>query len=216
MNTPRTPAGTASMAAATAHEAYAQRGALPAAIRSLRAGVAVRGPAFTVLCGPADTLALHHAIAAAPAGSVIVCHTGGHYDAGYLGDIMVTAAEARRVAGFVIDGCVRDFADIARGPVAVFARGLSVKGTTKDPRLPMLLQPRLRIGGVDIDPGDLIVGDDDGVVAVSSAHVADVAARSVDREARETEIRRRLRGGELTIDVYGLPAMPHASGPDPL
>jgi 4-hydroxy-4-methyl-2-oxoglutarate aldolase len=195
------------LATATVHEASGRRGALPAAIRPVRPGLHVQGPAYTVLCGPRDNLALHHAIAAAPAGSVLVCHTGGHHDAGYLGDIMARAAAVRGIAGIVVDGCVRDLADIAAGPVAVFARGLSVRGTTKDPRLPMMLGCRLRLGDVDVDPGDLVVGDDDGVVAVAADRVERDLAAAARREAEEAAIRARLDAGELTTGIYGLPPL---------
>jgi 4-hydroxy-4-methyl-2-oxoglutarate aldolase len=195
------------LSAATVHEASGQRGALPREIRPLSPGTRVQGPAFTVLCGPRDNLALHHAIAAAPAGSVIVCHTGGYHDAGYFGDIMARAAAARNIAGLVIDGCVRDYADIGRGPVAVFARGLSVRGTTKDALLPMMLGPRLRIGDVDVDPGDTVVGDDDGVVIISASRLERDVRASGDRETKEAAIRTRIDRGELTTDIYGLPSM---------
>ena len=198
------------LATATVHEASGKRGALPATIRPIGEGLHVQGPAFTVLCGPRDNLALHYAIIQAPSGSVLVCHTAGYHDAGYLGDIMISAAAERGIAGIVIDACVRDYADLRHGPVPVFSRGLSIKGTTKDPLLPMAIGCRLRIGDVDVDPGDLVVGDDDGVVVVARDRIAADVAASQGREDDEASIRARLRKGELTTDIYGLAEMRQA------
>jgi 4-hydroxy-4-methyl-2-oxoglutarate aldolase len=197
-------------ATATAHEAGGRIGALPPAIRPVGApGATLHGPAFTVTCGQRDNLALHHAIASAPAGSVLVCQTGGHHDAGYVGEIMVRAALARGLAGLVIDGCVRDGAAIVASGWPVFARGLSVQGTTKDPRLVQACGGRLRFatgaGGVDVDPGDLVLGDADGVVVVPAARAAEVLAASAEREAAEQAIMARLAAGETTLEIYGLP-----------
>ena len=200
-------------ASATVHEASGQCGALPAAIKPVAAGMCVEGPAYTVLCGPRDNLALHHAIAEAPAGSVLVCSTGGWHDAGYLGDVMAQAATVRGLAGLVIDGCVRDLADLAAGTFPVFARGLSIRGTTKDPLLPAGLGVRLRFPGVDVDPGDLVVGDGDGVVVIPAERAEEVRRLADDRERKETLIRARLGDGESTLQIYGLPALSPRAAP---
>jgi 4-hydroxy-4-methyl-2-oxoglutarate aldolase len=195
------------LASATVHEASGQVGWLPASIKPVAPGMVVAGPAYTVLCGPRDNLALHHAIALAPAGAVLVCSTAGWYDAGYLGDVMACAATARGLAGLVIDACVRDLADLAVGSFPVFARGLSIRGTTKDPLLPAALGPRLRFPAVDVDPGDLVVGDADGVVVIAADRAEEVRRSSVEREAKEAVIRGRLLQGETTLGIYGLPAL---------
>ncbi|MCW2726658.1 MAG: 4-hydroxy-4-methyl-2-oxoglutarate aldolase [Frankiales bacterium] len=193
------------LATATAHEASGQYGPLPSGIKPVARGMRVEGPAFTVLCGQRDNLALHHAIASAPHGAVLVVQTGGWYDAGYLGDIMARAAAARGLGGLVLDACVRDLADLAAGDFPVFARGLSIRGTTKDPLLPAALGVRLRFPEVDVDPGDLVVGDDDGVVVLAAAMADDVRRLSAAREESEAEIRGRLDAGETTLEVYALP-----------
>lgn len=192
-------------------EASGQRGALPREIRPLRPGLRISAPAFTAQCGPRDNLALHHAIAAAPAGSVLVCHTGGWYDAGYFGDVMAKAAEMRALAGLVIDACVRDYAEVAYGALPIFCRGLSIVGTTKDPQLLSGVGRRIRVGQVDVDPGDLVIGDDDGVVVVARERVPGDLASGEARVASETEVLRRLNDGELTMDIFGLPPL---IGPD--
>jgi 4-hydroxy-4-methyl-2-oxoglutarate aldolase len=196
------------LTSATVHEASGQCGALPADIKPVAAGMSLEGPAFTVLCGPRDNLALHHAIDQAPAGSVLVCSTGGWHDAGYLGDVMARAATVRGLAGLVIDGCVRDLADLGAGTFPVFARGLSIRGTTKDPLLPAGLGVRLRFPAVDVDPGDLVVGDGDGVVVIPAARAEEVRRLAADREDKEALIRGRLDDGESTLHIYGLAALP--------
>jgi 4-hydroxy-4-methyl-2-oxoglutarate aldolase len=195
------------LTSATVHEASGQCGALPAGIKPVAADMRLEGPAYTVLCGPRDNLALHHAIDRAPAGSVLVCSTGGWYDAGYLGDVMARAATVRGLAGLVIDACVRDLADLAAGTFPVFARGLSIRGTTKDPLLPAALGVRLRFPDVDVDPGDLVVGDEDGVVVIPALRVTEVRRLSAEREGKEALIRGRLDDGESTLDIYGLAAL---------
>ncbi|MGI5157468.1 RraA family protein [Microbispora sp. CA-102843] len=197
---------------ATAHEAGGKIGALPAAIRLVgAAGTTLCGPAYTVLCGQRDNLSLHHAFALAPPGAVVVCQTGGYFEAGYVGEVMVRAAMARGLAGLVIDGCVRDAEAIGAAGWPVFARGLSVGGTTKDPSLAQAQGCRLRFGTaggpVDVDPGDLVLGDSDGVVVVPRDRAAEVLAASDVREAAEREIFARLGNGETTLDIYGLPPL---------
>lgn len=201
------------LSAASTHEALGRIGALPREIHSLCPGLCVSAPAFTVSCGPRDNLALHHAIARAERGTILVVQTGGWHDAGYFGDVMATAATARGILGLVIDGCVRDSADLD-GLFPVWSRGLSVKGTTKDPLLVSALRPRLRFPGVDVDDGDLIVADDDGVVAVPSGRESEVVTLVEARENEEVAIRQRIATGETTVGIYRLPDLRDA--PDPL
>jgi 4-hydroxy-4-methyl-2-oxoglutarate aldolase len=193
------------LSSATTFEAYGQRGALPSEIKPVGRGVHVAGPAYPVQCAPADNLSIHLALAEAPAGSVLVCHTGGWHDAGYVGDVILQAAVARGVAGIVIDGCVRDSATLSGSGCAVFSRGLSIRGTTKDPKLPGTVNTRIRVGLVDIDPGDLVIGDDDGVVVVRASDVDDALRRGAERDAKEEDLRARLAAGETTMALYGFP-----------
>ena len=193
------------LSSATVYEANGQRGALPPEIKPVGRGVHVAGPAFPVQCAPADNLSIHLALAEAPAGSVLVCHTGGWHDAGYVGDVILQAALSRGIAGIVVDGCVRDAAALSTSSCAVFSRGLSVKGTTKDPKLPGAVSSRIRVGLVDIDQGDLVIGDDDGVVVVAAADVDEALRRGAEREAKEEDYRSRLAAGETTMALYGFP-----------
>jgi 4-hydroxy-4-methyl-2-oxoglutarate aldolase len=163
----------------------------------------VAGPAFTVETPPGNNLWIHRAIAAAAPGDVLVVVTSGHYEAGYWGDIMTVAALEREIAGLVIDGCVRDSEAIARFQFPVFARGLSIRGTGKDSAAPGSLQQPITLGDVTVQPGDLVVGDADGVVVVPRLRVTEVLEKATEREKREAEIVERLRNGETTLEIYG-------------
>jgi len=187
---------------ATLHEASGQKGALPSAIKPIASTMRLAGPAFTVATPPGNNLWIHRALAAA-AGEVLVVVTSKHYEAGYWGDIMTVAALARGIAGLVIDGCVRDSEAIARLHFPVFARGLSIRGTRKDPTAAGYLQAPVTFGEVTVEPGDLVVGDADGVVVISRANVVEVFEKARERERREAEVIERLRKGETTLDIYG-------------
>jgi 4-hydroxy-4-methyl-2-oxoglutarate aldolase len=191
------------LGAATLHEASGQRGALPSAVKPISTAMRVAGPAFTVATPPGNNLWIHRALPAAERGDVLVVATSGHYEAGYWGDIMTVAALERGIAGLVIDGCVRDSEAIARLQFPVFARGLSIRGTGKDAAAPGSLQQRITLGDVTVEPGDLVVGDADGVVVISRAKVTEVREKARDRERREAEVMERLRKGETTLDIYG-------------
>ena len=188
---------------ATLHEASGQRGALPAAIKPISSTMRIAGPAFTVATPPGNNLSIHRALAAAAPGDVLVVVTFGHYEAGYWGDIMTVAALQREIAGLVIDGCVRDSEAIARLQFPVFARGLSIRGTRKDPDAPGAMEESITVGDVTVEPGDLVVGDADGVVVIPRANATEVLERAREREKHEAEVIERLRRGESTLDIYG-------------
>lgn len=190
------------LAAATLHEAYGQRGALDPEIRQMAPGLNVCGPAFTVRCQSADNLTLHAAVAYANAGDILVADVGDFTDAGHWGEILTVAATSRKIAGLVINGGVRDVAALGTWGFPVFARGISMKAATK--RIRGLINHPVVCGGVEIHPGDLIAGDADGVVAIPRADAGDVIALGRERETRETDLMERLRQGELTLDLLGL------------
>lgn len=193
-----------SLSTSTIHEAMGQQGVLPAAIRPLHSSFRICGWATTVACPPGDNLWLHRAIYASPPGWVLVCSTGGHYEAGYWGEIMTEAARVRGLAGLVIDGMVRDGARLVELGFPIFCRGLCMRGTTKDGSMAGGVNCRVRIGEVTVNHGDLVVGDMDGVVVVPGEIVADVLARARERVEKERRIIERLRAGERTLDIFGL------------
>jgi 4-hydroxy-4-methyl-2-oxoglutarate aldolase len=175
--------------------------ALDPALRPLWSGARLAGPAYTVQGVQGDNLALHNAVAAAPAGHVLVADLGGGAF-GHWGEVLAVAAMARGLLGLVIDGAVRDSAEQAELGFPVFSRGIAIRGTAK--RYPGVLGKPVLVGGVVVRTGDLLVGDADGLVAIPALHrqmVLDAADRRVDHEAR---IISELATGRTTIELFGL------------
>ncbi len=194
--------------AATVYEAVAGTSTLDPAIRPVWHGARLWGPAFTARCEPGDNLAIHHAVAAAPAGAVLVVDAGQDLF-GSWGEILTVAAQARGIVGLVIDGGIRDALAIERLAFPVFSRGFSVRGTTK--RSLGAVNSPIDCGGVRVAPGDLVVGDEDGVVVVPAAAVSSVADAAARRVAREAAYLERLRAGETTLVILDLPPMAAAT-----
>lgn len=191
---------------ATLHEAAGQIGALPAGLKPLSPAFRLAGPAFTVQSPAKNNLWIHRAIAAAAPGDVLVVAitaAAGEREAGYWGEIMTVGAMSRGLLGLVIDGTVRDGKEIETLAFPVFARGLCIQGTGKDLEAPGALEAPVTIGEVLIEPGDWIVGDGDGVVAIPRNHLRETLDRAKEREAKEAEVMDRLREGETTLDIYG-------------
>ncbi len=187
----------------TLHEAAGKIGALDHAIKPVAPSFRVCGPALTVHSPPGDNLWIHRAIYAALPGDVLVVYVGGKHDNGYWGEIMSTAASVRGLAGMVIDGCVRDGALLEGIGFPVFARGLCIRGTGKDFGAHGWINAPVLMGDVTVSPGDLILGDSDGLVAVPGTQAASAVAAALKREAQEQQILERLRAGETSIDIYG-------------
>ena len=196
-------AAAASISASTIHEAAGKIGALPAAIKPLDPTMRVCGPAFTVKGAPGDNLWLHYALAEARPGDVLVADVGGHYEAGYWGEVMTVSAQARGLGGLVINGCVRDGNEMIGLGFQVFARGTCMRGTEKDPKFKGALAQPLAMGDVIVQPGDLVIGDGDGVVVIPRQQVTAAIAASNAREAREAEMMDVLRTGKTSVEIYG-------------
>ncbi|GAA1061458.1 RraA family protein [Agromyces bracchium] len=168
-------------------------------IRAAWPGARLVGRAFTVQGTGGDNLALHLAVTRAESGDVLVVDAGAAPH-GHWGEVLTVAAQARGIAGLLIDGGVRDSAEMAALGFSVFSRRNAIRGTRKD--FPGIFGRTVRVGGVLISPGDLIVGDADGVVAIPSAQVARVLDHADERVAQEQRHFERLRAGERTIDLY--------------
>ncbi len=186
---------------ATIHEAMGRKGALPAIIKPVADGMMVCGPAATVVAKPFNNINIHRAIYLAKPGDVLVVDVGGGYEAGYFGEIMAHACQARKLGGLVIDGCVRDADLLQEIGFPVFARGLAIQGTTKDEGGSVF--ESIKIGAVDIAPGDVIVGDRDGVVAVPLGQLKEALDASEAREEKEAGVIEQLKAGASTIGLYG-------------
>jgi 4-hydroxy-4-methyl-2-oxoglutarate aldolase len=193
----------AKLSTSTIHEAAGRIGALPAAIKPVAPSMRICGPAFPVKGPPLDNLWLHYALDEAKPGDVIVADVGGHYEGGYWGEVMTTGAVGRKLGGLVIDGCVRDGRELADIGWPVFARGLAMRGTLKDHSADGFINVPLAFGDVMVSPGDLVLGDTDGVVVIPKAKVAEAIAASKAREAREADLMEKLKTGQSTVAIYG-------------
>ncbi len=187
---------------ATIHEASGRKGAVDFSIKPITRGVRICGPAFTVQCHPLDNLMLHKALEKAQPGDVLVATVGGHYEGGYFGGLMATSAVARNLGGLAIDGCIRDSEEIIRMGFPVFCRGFSIRGTTKTV-LGLINHPVL-FGGVLVYPGDLIIGDDDGMVVVSREDCKSVLEKSIQRVETEKKKSAQLKAGASSVELNKL------------
>ncbi len=151
------------------------------------------GCALTVRVAPGDNLFVHKAIEIAKPGDVIVVDAGGATDRAIIGGIMMAIAETRKLAGFVIDGAIRDLRDIASSALPCFARGVTHRGPYKHG--PGKLNVPVTIGGQVVDPGDIVVGDEDGVVSFPVDGAEDLLKAVRAHEAKEEEMLRSIRAG---------------------
>lgn len=188
---------------ATIHEAGGQIGALPSYIKPVSDNWYVCGVATTVLSPPKDNLWLHRGIYQAQAGDVLIVDTGKFHEAGYWGEIMTHAAQQVGIAGLVIDGCVRDGSILEELGMPVFSAGLCIRGTTKNKDAYGAINIPIRIGEIWVFPGDLVIGDRDGVVVVPQSRIEEITEKSKAREDKESITISKLKAGERTVDMYG-------------
>ena len=187
---------------ATVYEAQGARGALDSGIKPIHPAMRVAGPAVTVDVRPADNLMLHYAMLKVKPGDVLVVDAKGFLEAGPWGDVFTEQAVRQGIAGLVINGAVRDAQSIIEMGFPVFCRGLCIKGTGKNQ--PGKLNVPVCIGDVQINPGDIVIGDQDGVVVVPRDEVDDAIRSSQAREDKEATFRARIRDGATTVELMGL------------
>ena len=188
---------------ATLHEAAGRIGSLPSSIKPHAPGVTVCGRAYPVLSPAGDNLWLHHAIYAAAPGDVLVVSTDDA-EFGYWGEVMAVAAQARGLAGLVITGGVRDTQQILALGFPVFSMGACIRGTGKNLAGHGSLGEPVTIGDVQINRGDLLFGDDDGVLVLPAQAAEAAIELGESRDKNEREIFSRLKRGETTLSIYGL------------
>ncbi len=195
-------AGLGKAGTATVHEAIGRRGYLGPDLRPIQQGTRVAGSAVTVLSHPGDNIMIHAAVEVCQPGDLLVVTNTAPSTHGMFGDLLASSLMAHGVVGLVMDAGVRDTLDLRAMGFSAWTRHVSCEGTVKN--TPGSVNVPISINGVIIEPGDVICGDDDGVVTVPRAEAAWALEQSNARLDSEAGTRARLQTGELGLDMYGL------------
>jgi 4-hydroxy-4-methyl-2-oxoglutarate aldolase len=198
-------AALARLGVATVHEAAGRVGVIDLPLTQVVAGSRVAGPARTALCVRGDNTMVHAAVAHARPGDVLVLTSTEPAPVALVGELLATQAQRRGVAGMLVDGAVRDLDELAELGLPIWARYVRAQGATKG-EVGKLDVP-VTVGGTEVRPGDLVVLDCDGAVALPADRVDEVLPLALERAEREAAMRQRYRDGELSYDLQGLRAL---------
>ena len=183
-------------------DANGGKGVMDAGIHPLDRHMHVAGPALTVACAAGDNLTIHKAVLMAKPGDVLVINCGGYLNAGVFGEMLALSCAAKGIAGVIIDGSCRDVNDLIEMDFPTFVRGVNPRGTIKDTL--GAVNGEVLCGGVVVHPGDIVVGDCDGVVVVAAAEAETILEKALAKKAKEDELRPLLKNGDTTANLLGL------------